>query len=168
MKIHRLTELALLTATALIIFIAELRFPEILPIPGVKLGLANIITVYAVFHYQPGETAMLVTARLLLGAMFSGNASALLYSAAGAYLCLIGMLGVRHFVPEAYIWLCSVIGAILHNSGQLLAAVAVTRTTAVLSYFPVLLVAGSIAGLFTGICAQLLIKRFENRKPPQS
>lgn len=159
MKTHRLTELSLLTAAALIIFIAELRFPEILPIPGVKLGLANIITVYAVFRYKPGETAMLVTARLLLGAMFSGNPAALIYSAAGAYLCLVGMLGVRHFVPEAYIWLCSIVGAILHNTGQLLAAIAVTRTTAVLSYAPVLMIAGCIAGAFTGLCAQLLVKR---------
>lgn len=167
MRIHRLTELSLLTAAALIIFIAELRFPDILPIPGMKLGLANIITVYAVYRYKPGETAMLVTARLLLGAMFGGNPAALIYSAAGAYLCLIGMLGVRHFVPEIYIWLCSVIGAILHNTGQMIAAVAVMRTMAVLSYVPVLMVSGCIAGLFTGICAQLLVKQFESRKPPE-
>lgn len=168
MKLHRLTELSFLTAAALIIFIAELRFPEILPISGVKLGLANIITVYAVFRYKPGETAMLVTARLLLGTMFSGNPAALIYSAAGAYLCLIGMLGVRRFIPETYIWLCSMVGAILHNTGQLLAAVVMTRTTAVLAFAPVLLLAGCIAGLFTGICAQLLVKRFHDRKPPES
>lgn len=160
MKIHRLTELSLLTAAALIIFMIELRFPDILPIPGVKLGLANIITVYAVFRYKPGETAMLVTARLLLGTMFAGNPAALLYSAAGAYLCLAGMLGVRQFIPGNMIWLCSMCGAILHNTGQMIAAVAVMRTAAVLSYAPVLMVAGCIAGLFTGICAQLLVKRF--------
>lgn len=163
MKLHRLTELSLLTAAALIIFITELRFPDILPIPGVKLGLANIITVYAVFRYAPKETAMLVTARLLLGAMFSGNISALIYSASGAYLCLAGMLAVRNSIPQKYIWLYSVIGAILHNIGQILAAIAVTRTTAVLSYLPVLMVSGCITGLFTGLCAQLLVKRFENR-----
>ena len=82
MGTRRLTELALLTAAALIIFVIELRMPDI-AIPGVKLGLANIITVYAVFRYRPGETAMLVAARILLGALFSPNPSTLLYSAEG-------------------------------------------------------------------------------------
>ena len=165
MKLHKLTELALLTALALIIFIIELRIPDLTPIPGVKLGLANIITVYAVFRYRPGETAMLVAARLLLGAMFTGNLSALLYSAAGAGLCLLGMLGVKCFIPQRYIWLCSVIGAILHNTGQIGAAIVLMRTTAVLTYLPVLLVSGCIAGLFTGLCAQFTVIRMEKLRP---
>ena len=92
MNIRRLTELALLSAVALIIFVIELRIPNPFPIPGVKLGLANIVTVYAVFRCKPSETAMIVAVRLLLGAVFSGNPSALLYSAAGAICCLCGML----------------------------------------------------------------------------
>lgn len=159
MKLHTLTKLALLTSLALIIFVIELRIPDLTPIPGVKLGLANIITVYAVFRHKPGETAMIVTGRLLLGAMFSGNLSALLYSAAGASLCLAGMLGIRRFIPMQYIWLCSVIGAILHNIGQICAAMLLMHTTAVLAYLPVLLVSGCIAGAFTGLCAQLTIRR---------
>ena len=100
MKTRRLAELGLLTALALIIFILELRLPNLSAIPGIKLGLANIITVYAVFRYKPQETTMLVASRVLLGAMFSGNLSALLYSAAGAALCLAGMLGVRKMIPK--------------------------------------------------------------------
>ncbi|MBR1553900.1 MAG: Gx transporter family protein, partial [Oscillospiraceae bacterium] len=96
MKLRRLTELAMLTALALIIFVIELHFPDI-AIPGVKLGLANIITVYAVFVYQPSETAMLVACRVILGAMFTGNMSALLYSASGAVMCLLGMLYLKRF-----------------------------------------------------------------------
>ena len=159
MKLRRLTELSLLTSVALIMFIIEQRFPDIAPIPGVKLGFANIVTVYAVYRYHPGESAMMVTARLLLGALFSSNVSALIYSAAGAYLCLVGMLGVRYIIPEKHLWLCSVIGAMLHNTGQIAAAVVMMHTTAVISYFPVLMVSGTIAGLFTGICTQFLVKR---------
>ena len=161
MKLHTLTKLALLTALALIIFVIELRIPDLTPVPGVKLGLANIITVYAVFRYKPGETAMIVTGRLLLGAMFSGNLSALLYSAAGAALCLAGMLGIRCLIPMQYIWLCSVVGAILHNIGQICAAMLLMQTTAVLAYLPVLLVSGCIAGTFTGLCAQFTVRRME-------
>ncbi len=163
MNIRRLTELALLASVALIIFVIELRIPNPFPIPGVKLGLANIVTVYAVFRYRPSETAMIVTVRLLLGAMFSGNLSALLYSAAGAVCCLLGMLALRRILPEKQIWLCSVIGAMLHNIGQIAAAVIIMRSFGVIAYLPLLLVTGSLAGMFTGLCAQLLLKRLTLR-----
>ena len=129
MNIRRLTELALLSAVALIIFVIELRIPNPFPIPGVKLGLANIVTVYALFRYRPSETAMIVAVRLLLGAVFSGNPSALLYSAAGAVCCLLGMLALRRILPEQQIWLCSIIGAMLHNIGQITAAVIIIFAT---------------------------------------
>lgn len=159
MNVKRLTELALLSAAALIIFVIELRIPNPFPIPGVKLGLANIITVYAVFRYRPSETAMIVTVRLLLGAVFSGNPSALLYSASGAIFCLCGMLLLRRILPEKQIWLCSVIGAMLHNIGQITAAVIIMQSFGVAAYLPVLLVTGSLAGAFTGLCTQLLLNR---------
>ena len=161
MNIRRMTELALLSSVALIIFVIELRIPNPFPIPGVKLGLANIVTVYAVFRYRPSETAMIVVVRLLLGAMFSGNPSALLYSAAGAIVCLCGMLLLRRILPEKQIWLCSVIGAMLHNIGQITAAVIIMQSFSVAAYLPILLVTGSLAGAFTGVCAQLLLNRIK-------
>ena len=161
MNIRRLTELAMLSAVALIIFVIELRIPNPFPIPGVKLGLANIVTVYAVFRCKPSETAMIVAVRLLLGAVFSGNPSALLYSAAGAICCLCGMLLLRGVLPEKQIWLCSVIGAMLHNFGQITAAVIIMRSFGVVAYLPLLLVTGSLAGAFTGICTQLLLGRIK-------
>lgn len=159
MNTKKITELSLLTSAALIIFIIELRIPDIIPIPGVKLGLANIITVYSVYRFKPGETAMLVLARILLGSFFGGNISAIIYSASGAALCLLGMLAVKRVIPQNYIWLCSIIGAILHNVGQIIAAVCVAGSITVISYLPILIVSGCIAGFFTGMCAQLIIKR---------
>ncbi|MBE6876684.1 MAG: Gx transporter family protein [Ruminococcus sp.] len=165
MKLRKLTELAMLTALALIIFVIELHFPDI-AIPGVKLGLANIITVYAVFKYKPSETAMLVACRVILGAMFTGNMSALIYSASGALMCLLGMLYLKRFLNLNYIWLCSILGGMLHNIGQILSAVAVMQTTAVISYLPILILSGSVAGLFTGLCAQAVLKRFRKTEYP--
>ena len=159
MKTKKLTRLALLTALALIIFIIELQFPDIIPLPGVKLGLANIITVYAVYKFSAKEVAMIVVSRVFLGSVFGGNLSALPYSMSGALLCLIGMLLIKKAVPLKFIWLSSILGAILHNTGQMAAAVLMTGTLTVLSYYPFLIVSGCIAGAFTGICAQLLIKR---------
>ena len=159
MNIKRLTQLSLLTATALIIFVIELRIPNIIPISGIKLGLANIITVYCVYHFNAFETALMLTSRIILGALFSGNIFSLVYSTAGAFFCLCGMLVIRRIIPEKYIWLCSVIGAVLHNTGQIIMAVIVTGTFSVLAYYPILLVSGCIAGFFTGISAQMIIKR---------
>ena len=159
MKTKRLAELSMLTAAALIIFIVELRFPDILPVPGVKLGLANIITVYAVYRFSGKEVFLMVLTRVILGAVFSTNLSALIYSLAGALLCLAGMLLLRKIIPVKYLWLCSIIGAMLHNTGQMAVAVLVMRSAAVMAYYPVLTAAGCIAGAFTGICAQLVLKR---------
>ena len=159
MKTKRLAELSMLTAAALIIFIVELRFPDILPIPVVKLGLANIITVFAVYRFSGREVLLMVLTRVTLGAVFSSNFSALIYSLAGALLCLAGMLLLRWFIPIGYLWLCSIIGAVLHNTGQIAVAVLVMRSMAVAVYYPILIVSGCIAGAFTGICAQLILKR---------
>ena len=163
-KVRRLTELAVLTAVSLIVFIVELQIPNPFPIPGIKLGLANIITVYAVYHYRAHEVAATVAVRLILGAVFSGNLSALLYSASGAFLCLVGMLILRRFIDEKHLWLASVFGAVLHNTGQMAAALLVTQTVQLLLYYPFLIVSGCLAGAFTGLFAQLITARIKGWK----
>ncbi|MGN0594956.1 MAG: Gx transporter family protein [Hominimerdicola sp.] len=159
MQVKRLTQLSLLTAMALIIFIIELRIPNIVLIPGVKLGLANIVTVYAVYRFSASEVSLLILVRILLGAMFSGNAFSLIYSITGAFFCFCGMLLIKRFISQKYIWLSSILGAVLHNTGQILAAIFVMKTYAVIAYYPILIVSGCIAGFFTGLCAQLVLKR---------
>lgn len=159
MSTKKLAELSMLTAAALIAFIVELRFPDILPIPGVKLGLANIFTVYAVYRFKAKEVFLMVLTRIILGSVFSSNFSALLYSFAGAMACLAGMLLLRRIIPMRYIWLCSIIGAMLHNTGQIIVAMAVMRSPAVLPFYPILLTAGCIAGTFTGLCAKFILSR---------
>lgn len=160
MTTKKLTELSMLTAAALIVFIVELRFPDILPIPGVKLGLANIFTVYGVYRFKAKEVFLMVITRITLGSVFSSNFSALIYSFSGAMLCLAGMLLLRRIIPLKFIWLCSIIGAMLHNTGQIIAAMLIMRSLAVLPFYPILLTAGCIAGAFTGVCADLILLRF--------
>lgn len=159
MNVKRITQLALLTTIALIIFIVELRIPNLVPIPGVKLGLANIVTVYAMYHCTAKEIVMIVFARILLGSIFGGNISAIFYSLGGALFCLVGMMLIRRIIDEKYIWICSILGAVLHNIGQISVAVVMMKTPAVISYFPFLLVSGCIAGAFIGVCAQILVGR---------
>lgn len=158
LKAKKLTELAMLTAVALILFVVELQIPNPFPIPGVKLGLANIVTVYAVYHYRAGEVFLLVLVRILLGSFFGGGMMTLLYSMAGGLLCLGGMLLLKRILSEKYIWICSVLGAVFHNVGQMAVACLVAGW-GMLFYLPFLLVSGCLAGAFTGGCAQLLLRR---------
>lgn len=160
MNVRRLTQLAMLTGVALIIFVIELQIPNPFPIPGIKLGLANIITVYAVYRFRAGEVMMIVLCRIFLAAVFSGNMMALAYSFAGSVLCLAGMLMLRKVIDKKHIWIASVFGAVLHNIGQILIAVLVMGT-GVLVYLPFLLVSGCLAGAFTGGCAQIVLRRMK-------
>lgn len=168
MKPRKLTELALLATIALTIFLVELRIPSPVPVPGVKLGLANIVTVYAVYRYRPGEVFLLALTRIFLGALFSGNLMSLLYSLSGGLLCLAGVLPLHRLIPLRTLWVTSVLGAVLHNLGQIGAAILVTGTPGVFAYFPFLLVSGCCAGAFTGLCAQFLINRIPQNWGRQS
>ncbi|MCI8913555.1 MAG: Gx transporter family protein [Lawsonibacter sp.] len=154
-----MTRLALLTAIALTIFMAEAQIPALTTIPGVKLGLANIVTVYAVFALGPGDALMVLSARVFLGAVFSGQMITLVYSAAGGLLSWCVLCLLKKLLTGEQLWLASPVAAVFHNLGQLLAAAAVMRTWAVMAYLPYLVIAAVIAGLFTGIAAQALLKR---------
>ena len=163
MDTKRLTRMALLTSFALIIFVIELQIPPFLPLPGFKLGLANIVTVYAVYVLRPADCALIVIARILLGTIIAGNPMALAMSLSGGLFCLIGMLLLSKVIDRRHIWVCSILGAALHNLGQTAAASAVMQTFAVFSYLPFLIVAGCAAGLFTGIMAQAAVNRLTRK-----
>ena len=156
---RRITLLALLTAIALTIFMVEAQIPVPIAIPGVKLGLANVVTVYAVFVLGPADALLVLCARVFLGAVFSGQMSTLLYSLGGGLCCYLAMLALRRVFPRRQLWLVSPIAAIFHNLGQLLVAAGVMKTWAVLAYLPYLVLAGVLAGAFTGLCAQFLMAR---------
>lgn len=161
----RVTRLALLTAIALTIFLAEAQLPPLTAVPGVKLGLANIVTVYAVFVLGPGDALLVLSARVFLGAVFSGQMMTLIYSAAGGLLSWCALCLLRKALTKKQIWLASPVAAIFHNLGQLLAAAAVLRSWAVTAWLPYLIIAAVVAGLFTGTAAQTLIRRLDKIQP---
>lgn len=159
MSTKKLTTMALLLSISLIIFVIEAQLPSLAPIPGVKLGLANIITVYAIFVLSPLDTLSILLCRIFLGSIFSGNMSVILYSLSGGILCYLAMLIAKRFLTLDSIWICSVIGAISHNIGQILIAIFITKTPSLAFYLPVLLLSGIITGMFTGISSQYLINK---------
>lgn len=154
----------MLTAVALIIFTIEAQIPPPVPIPGVKLGLANIITVYAVFAVGLPDALMIMLVRIFLGGIITGQMMAIMYSIGGGILSYIVMVGLRKILTRKQIWVCSVFAAVAHNIGQILVAMLVTKTAALISYLPVLIVSGIITGIFTGLCAQFVVARLDNKK----
>ena len=159
MKTKRIALLGLLTAIALTIFMIEAQIPAVVPIPGVKLGLSNIVTVFTVFTLGPWDGVAVLACRIFLGAVFAGNFSTILYSAAGGFLSILVTMGLRKVLKENQIWAAGCLGAIAHSVGQMIAAIAITRTPGLLIYLPVLVIISIFTGLFTGFCAQLPIKR---------
>ncbi len=162
MSVKRLASDGVLTAFALIIFILEMQLPPLLPIPGIKLGLSNIVTLFALCFLSGKDAFWIVTARILLGAALTGNPAAMLYSLAGG-LCCLGVEFLLFFVCHIKpIWAVSAVGAITHNTAQLAVAALVTKTAAVFAYLPFLWAAAILTGLFTGLCITYLAARHKD------
>ncbi|MGX8699284.1 MAG: Gx transporter family protein [bacterium] len=159
MQLKRLTRAALLTAAALILYVVELQLPPLAPIPGIKPGLANIVTTAAMFTLGPADTAAILLSRILLGSLFGGSVSALLYSLSGGLLSYLTLLLLRRFLTKKQLWAASVAASIAHNLGQMGMAVLITATPGILVYLPLLLVSGILAGLFTGLAATMVVER---------
>ena len=150
---------AVLTALALGLSTLESLFPVsvLVPLPGIKLGLANIVTVFALYRLGDIPALAILIARCLLGAMFAGNASALLFSLMGGVLAMLTMIVLRR-VRGLSVYGVSIAGAAAHNIGQICAAMVVLGGTAVLGYLPVLLGVSLITGTLTGFVASLLFR----------
>lgn len=159
----QLVFMALLTALSLGIWVIEAQIPPIVPVPGVKLGLANIVTLAAMVLLGRREAGDILIARIILGSLFAGSFSAILFSLAGGALAWAVMALTLNAFNEKQLWIVSALGALGHNAGQLLAAVAVTKTPSLFWYGPALAASAVITGVFTGLAAMYLtraLKRF--------
>ncbi len=149
---RKLTQLALLTAVAAALSALERFLPleTLVPLPGVKLGLANIVTMFALFFLDVPSAAAIVGARCLLGALMGGGVTGLAFSLTGSFLALFTMLGLKQGYGRAFsLFGVSVGGAAAHNLGQVLVAAAVLGDAGIFAYLPVLMVAGLATGALT-------------------
>lgn len=163
MKTRKLVFMALLAAISLGIWVAEAQLPPLVPVPGVKLGLANIVTLAAMVLLGRKEAAAVLLVRVVLGSVFAGSFSAILFSLAGGLTAWAIMAATLRFFSEGQLWIVSVLGALGHNAGQLAAAVAVTKTPSLWWYAPALAAAAVITGAFTGVAAVYLVKALRRR-----
>lgn len=156
-KTKRLVLLAMLTAVAMILSYVESLLPSV-GIPGVKMGLANIAVIFALFRFGWKEAAALSLVRVVLVSLLFGSVGAMLYSLAGAVLSLAVMALLRQIDRFSTVGI-SVAGGVAHNAGQILMAMLILQTKQLLGYLPVLAVSGIAGGVLTGLAAALLIRR---------
>jgi heptaprenyl diphosphate synthase len=161
-KTRRLTTLALLTAGAMILSYVESMLPS-LGIPGVKMGLANIAVIFALYRLGWKEALGISLVRVFMVSMLFGSMGALLYSLAGAALSLGVMALLKHSDRFSETGV-SVAGGVAHNAGQILVAIALLGNVRLVYYYPVLVLSGVAGGVLTGLTAAMLIKRIPDTK----
>ena len=159
MKTRKLTILSMLTAIALTIFLVEAQIPPLTPVPGIKMGLSNIITVFIVFAIGSKEAAAVLFVRIFLGAVFAGNFSTIFYSGAGGLCAILVTIGLRKILTKKQLWVAGVCGAIAHAIGQMIMAVVLLGTPGLIVYLPIMIASAIVTGAFTGLCAQMLVNR---------
>ena len=158
MKTQKLTVMALTTAIALVLSFVESQIPAFVAVPGVKMGLANIAIVYALYRLGWKEAAIISLIRVVLVSLLFGSAASFLYSLAGAVLSLLGMALLKETGKFTEI-VVSVAGGVLHNIGQIAMASIILETDALRYYLPFLLVSGILAGVVIGLISGILIRR---------
>lgn len=156
---RQLTLCAVLTAMALALSYLENLFPVSLaiPIPGIKLGLANIVTLFALYALGPAQAFLILLARCFLGSVFAGNMNALIFSLLGGLAAMAVMTGLSR-LRGLSVYGVSVGGAAAHNCGQVAAAVLTLGSAAPLYYLPVLLGVSLFTGALTGLIAACLFR----------
>ena len=146
---RELARFALLVALAMVLSWLESMVPLSLAVPGVKMGLANLVVIFALYNLGPRQAAVISLVRVLLVTFTFGNAFSFAYSLAGAALSLLVMLLLRKTGKFSLLGV-SIAGGVCHNIGQILAAMAVLRSVYVAAYLPFLLLVSAATGLLTG------------------
>ena len=164
LRIKKITFLALFASLALLLSYVEMLLPPIFTsVPGVKMGLPNIVIILILYRFGIKEAAIISFVRLVIVTMLFGSIMMFWYSLAGAVLSLtvMGILKKLDFMSTVGV---SVAGAIMHNVGQTIVAVFLMQTPKIMYYLAVLSITGTVAGVFIGLCGALMHKRLEKIK----
>lgn len=163
-KTKKMVMLSLMVSIALIIYVIEAQVPVLFP--GIKLGLANLVSLTALIIWGPSEALLIMFLRTLLGSMFTGSMSAFLFSIAGGLLSNLVMIFLyKHFRESLSIWSISMIGAVCHNIGQLLVASFVIQDFRIYIYLPVLMISAVVTGYFIGLSTTFLTRYLKKINP---
>ena len=163
MKTKKVAFLGMCIALSMILSFVESQIPPLTAVPGVKMGLPNIVMVFMLYKVGAKDTAIVSILRVILVGILFGTPLSMIYSLVGATLSLIGMILLKKtnlFAPVTV----SVAGGILHNIGQIATACIVMETAQIAYYLPVLFISGTIAGILIGLTAAMILKRLDKMK----
>lgn len=164
MKTRQITEFGLLLALSLVLAYLESLVPVAVAVPGVKLGLANIITML-VLYLRGGKPAFFfMSLRVVVAGFLFSGVSGILYSFAGGVCCIAVMSLTKRLSFFSTVGV-SMTGALSHNFGQILVAWFVMKNVHILYYFPVLAISGMLSGIAVGIVGGLIIRRWQREFP---
>lgn len=158
-KVKNIAFYGVMTALALIFSYIESFIPinALIPVPGVKLGLANIVVLFALYTRTFKDSLIVALIRILISGLLFGNVMTMAYSLVGGVLSLGVMALLKN--SKLSVMGVSMVGGISHNIGQLIVAVVLTETIRIAYYLPVLLISGMVTGLLMGFIADLVVKR---------
>lgn len=163
----KLTLNSILISLAVVLSFIERLIPLnlIVPMPGIKLGFASIVTMFALFCVDIPSAIIITILRCILSSLLFGGMTSLLYSLSGAFLALIAMILLKLGYNKVFTLLgISIGGAAAHNIGQILMASIMMKNFAIFAYLPILLLASLVTGLITAIIASGVIEIFEKNK----
>lgn len=153
--------LGLSIALAMIMSYIEVLVPLSFAVPGIKIGLANIVIIFVLYKLGTKEAVLVSIIRVILVSLLFSNAMAMAYSISGAVLSLLVMWVLKKTDKFSVIGV-SVAGGIMHNVGQIIMAVILLGTEQIALYLPVLIITGTVTGVVIGIVSGLVINRFKN------
>lgn len=155
--------MGMLVALAFIFSYIESLIPISVGIPGIKLGLANMVVIVTLYLMGAGSAFMLSLVRIVLTGFTFGNLAMMMYSLAGGMLSLLVMVIARKTKLFSVTGV-SVLGAVFHNVGQIIVAALVVENSSLFYYLPVLLVSGVVFGIIIGVVGSVLIKRLSRKR----
>ncbi len=163
-KAKKVAFLGVLTAVALVLSYLESLLPPLwAAVPGIKMGIPNVVIVFLLYRYSVKEAVIVSLIRVFIVALLFGNVMTLAYSVAGALLSII-LMAICKKIKVFSVVGTSIVGGIAHNLGQILVAIVLFDTVQIGYYMIVLAITGTIAGVFIGLAGALLLKRFEKIK----
>jgi len=158
-RTKKMVLLGILVSQALILHLIERLIPVPVPVPGIKLGLANAISLMTIAFFGAKEAIIVVALRTFLGSVFGGGVSSFLYSLMGGTLSALVMAVMYRKSGNLFsLPAISVVGAIFHNIGQILVASLIVQNMRLFYYLPVLMISAVITGLFIGFAVQYTLK----------
>lgn len=162
MNTKKLTTLSLSVALAMLLSFIESQIPPFVAVPGVKIGLSNVVTVFLLYTYGWREAGCVAIVRVILSSLLFGSAVSMIYALSGAALSFFIMIFLKKlpFFTEMGV---SVAGGVFHNAGQIICACIIMENAAISAYLPPLIISGTAAGAVVGILSGLLVKKLKGK-----